>query len=130
MRRYWVYILTNHARTLYTGVTNDLVRRACEHKAGEGSVFTRRYRINQLVFYASFSSVRDAIRREKEIKGWTREKKLALIEARNAGWIDLAAGLREVSVPPPNPQARHPERSEGSGAAELGASAERVARIR
>ncbi|HYE94621.1 MAG TPA: GIY-YIG nuclease family protein, partial [Rubricoccaceae bacterium] len=116
MRRYWVYILTNHARTLYTGVTNDLVRRACEHKAGEGSVFTRRYRINQLVFYASFSSVRDAIRREKEIKGWTREKKLALIEARNAGWLDLAAGLGEGSVPPPNPQSRHPERSEESEA--------------
>ena len=90
MKQYWVYILTNHARTLYTGVTNDLGRRVAEHRAGRGGAFTTRYRIDRLVHVEVFGDVRDAIRREKEIKGWTREKKLRLVEEANAGWVDLA----------------------------------------
>lgn len=88
-KQYWVYILSNHARTLYTGVTNNLQRRVAEHRAGEGGAFTRKYRIGQLVYYEEHPSVHDAIRREKEIKGWRREKKVRLIERGNAGWIDL-----------------------------------------
>ena len=101
-KQYWVYILTNHARTLYTGVTNDPGRRLAEHRAGLGGAFTRRYRIGRLVYYEEHSDVRDALRREKEIKGWTREKKLRLVETTNAGWIDLS---------PPRPR----EAPSGSG---------------
>ena len=90
MKQYWVYILTNHARTLYTGVTNDLPRRLAEHRAGRGGAFTARYKIAQLVYFEEHGDARDAIRREKEIKGWTREKKLRLVEEGNAGWLDLA----------------------------------------
>ena len=93
MKRYWVYILASHRRRLYLGVTNDLERRAREHKAGEGSAFTRRYRIHRLVYFEEHRDVRDALRREREIKGWTRAKKLALIESTNVGWMDLAALL-------------------------------------
>jgi putative endonuclease len=93
MRRYWVYILASHSRRLHVGVTAALERRMQEHRAGEGSAFTRKYRIHRLVYFASFSDVRDALRREKEIKGWTRAKKLALVESENPGWRDLPAHL-------------------------------------
>ncbi|GAB5536093.1 MAG: hypothetical protein Rubg2KO_23420 [Rubricoccaceae bacterium] len=91
MKQYWMYIVASRGRRLYTGMTNDLEHRVREHKAGKGSAFTKRYKIRQLVYFEMFSSPTDAIRREKEIKGWTREKKLRLVEATNAGWIDLAA---------------------------------------
>ena len=71
-------------------MTNDLTRRVAEHRAGRGGAFTMRYQIGRLVHAEAFGDVRDAIRREKEIKGWTREKKLRLIEETNAGWVDLA----------------------------------------
>jgi putative endonuclease len=74
-------------------VTNGLERRALEHRAGEGSVSTRKYQIHRLVYFEAFSDVRDALRREKETKGWRQEKKLALIESANPGWVDLAAHL-------------------------------------
>ena len=93
MKQYWMYILASRSRRLYTGMTNDLDRRVREHKAGEGSAFTKRYAIRQLVYFEAFSSPLDAIQREKEIKGWTREKKLRLVESTNAGWIDLAAHI-------------------------------------
>ena len=91
MKQYWVYILASQSRRLYTGMTNDLERRVREHKAGKGSAFTARYDIRQLVYVEAFSSPLDAIRREKEIKGWRREKKMRLVETTNAGWLDLAA---------------------------------------
>ena len=99
MKEYAVYILSNHARTLYTGVTNDLERRVREHKRGEETGFTTRYRIHRLVYFEAHRDVRDALRREKTIKGWTRTKKVALIEEANAGWLDLAVHLDE---PVPN----------------------------
>lgn len=93
MKDYWVYILASHSRRLYIGVTNDLERRIREHRAGVGSSFTARYQIHRLVHMERFTSVSDAIHREKELKGWSRAKKLALIETNNAGWRDLATHL-------------------------------------
>ena len=98
--QYWVYILASRLRRLYVGVTNDLTRRMHEHKAGVGSAFASRYRIDRLVHHEEFGDVRDAIAREKEIKAWQREKKLGLIEEQNAGWVDLAARLDAVGLSP------------------------------
>ena len=93
-RSYWVYILASRTRVLYVGVTNDLERRVAQHQAGEGSAFTERYRVDQLVYCEEHRDVRDAIRREKQIKGWTRAKKRTLIEENNSGWTDLAIDWR------------------------------------
>jgi putative endonuclease len=83
--------MTNRSRTLYTGVTNDLLRRVYEHKQGTGSKFARKYNITQLVYYDECSDVREAITREKQIKGWLRAKKIALIESVNPAWRDLSS---------------------------------------
>ena len=88
---YYVYILTNHTGTLYTGMTNNLIRRLDEHQRGVGSEFTAKYGIKRLVHFEVYQYVRDAILREKEIKGWRREKKVALIEQTNPEWKDLSA---------------------------------------
>lgn len=93
MKRGFVYIMTNHSRTLYTGVTSDLQQRVLQHKTGAGSEFSSSYRTTQLVYFEEFSSMRDAIAREKQLKGWRREKKVTLVEKDNAGWVDLAAHL-------------------------------------
>jgi putative endonuclease len=93
MKTYFVYIMTNRSKTLYTDVTNNLERRVLEHKTAGTSTFTGRYRLNQLVFYESASDVRDAIAREKQIKGWLRSRKVELIEAMNPYWFDLSDGL-------------------------------------
>lgn len=85
-RSYWVYILASRTRVLYVGVTNDLARRLAEHRAGTGSAFTRRYRVHDLVYAEEHARVTDAIRREKEIKGWTRARKTALVESLNPAW--------------------------------------------
>jgi putative endonuclease len=90
-RRYHVYILASRSRNLYTGVTNHLMRRVYEHKHGLLRGFTRRYRIHRLVYFEGFLYVRNAIAREKEIKAWRREKKIALISVHNPAWDDLAA---------------------------------------
>ena len=92
-RNYFVYILANRSKTLYVGVTNDLSRRLFQHKASD-SGFTRRYAVFRLVYVESSSNPRDAIAREKQIKRWSRRKKLALIEAFNPDWTDLAASWR------------------------------------
>ncbi len=89
---YYVYIVTNRRGTLYTGVTNDLQRRVAQHQLGE-SAFTRPYRIGKLVHYEVTTDVRAAIAREKQIKGWTRAKKLALVSAANPAWKDLSKDL-------------------------------------
>jgi putative endonuclease len=88
---YWVYMLASRSRVLYTGVTNDLGRRVAEHKLGNASAFTRKYQVNRLVYSEAFREVHSAIRREKAIKGWLRDKKIALIEEKNPAWADLAA---------------------------------------
>jgi putative endonuclease len=92
-KTYTVYILASRSRSLYTGVTGDLQRRMLEHRQGLIPGFTSRYRIFRLVHLESFGDIRDAIAREKEIKGWRREKKIRLIEHKNATWEDLAAQL-------------------------------------
>ncbi len=92
MKHYFVYILTNRSRTLYTGVTNHLERRVWQHKQGAVPGFTSKYRIDRLVYFESFRDIRVAIRREKQIKGWRREKKIALITSKNPGWKDLSEG--------------------------------------
>ncbi|MBX0312658.1 MAG: GIY-YIG nuclease family protein [Sulfurihydrogenibium sp.] len=90
MEQYFVYILTNkYNKVLYVGVTNNLIRRVYEHKNKLISGFTSKYNVNKLVYYESFPSVFDAIKREKEIKGWKREKKVALINSFNPEWKDL-----------------------------------------
>jgi putative endonuclease len=82
------------SRRVYVGVTNNLVRRTLEHKQARVVGFTEKYRINRLVYFESFQYVRDAIAREKEIKGWRRSRKVALIEAGNPTWADLAEGWK------------------------------------
>lgn len=87
---YYVYILASRTKTLYIGVTNDMERRVWEHKTGYVEGFTKKYNICHLVYYEDYESVRDAIAREKQMKNWRREKKVALIESANPEWDDLA----------------------------------------
>jgi len=88
----YVYIMASRSRTLYTGVTNDLERRVAEHQRHLVPGFTSRYRLERLVYFETWGRIRDAIYREKEIKGWRRSKKVALIESMNATWADLSEG--------------------------------------
>ena len=87
---YYVYILTNKTnRVLYTGVTNDLKRRIYEHRNKSADGFTKKYNVHKLVYFDYTTDVRSAISREKQIKGWTRAKKVALINEFNPEWQDL-----------------------------------------
>jgi putative endonuclease len=92
MRDYYVYILASFSRALYVGVTNDLERRVFQHREPNSSKFTGRYRISRLVYVETFADPREAIAREKQLKNWRREKKVALIEESNPGWRDLSDG--------------------------------------
>jgi putative endonuclease len=88
---YYVYILTNtHHNVLYTGVTNDLERRCYEHKQKKIKGFTKKYNVDKLIYFERFDSVDSAIAREKQIKGFSREKKLALINKVNKEWKELS----------------------------------------
>ncbi len=86
---FYVYIMASRSRVLYVGVTNNLERRLWEHRAGQPVGFTSRYRIRRLVYFEEYSSARGAIEREKQLKGWVRARKTALIESTNPGWQDL-----------------------------------------
>lgn len=97
-RTYFVYIMASASRVLYTGVTNDLQRRVWEHKSKLVSGFTKRYNCTRLVHYESFERVEAAIVREKEIKGWLRKRKIALIESKNGSWRDLSWGWFDCEV--------------------------------
>ncbi len=89
-KTYYVYILASKPNgTLYTGVTNDLLRRMNEHKSGEVEGFTKRYKVDRLVYFESFDDIRRAITREKQIKKWYRKWKIELIEEENSQWRDL-----------------------------------------
>ena len=90
MRQYYVYIMASLSRTLYTGVSNDLARRTSEHRNKVVPGFTHKYNVTRLVHAEAFGDVRDAIAREKQIKGWRRSRKIELIESANPGWDDLA----------------------------------------
>ena len=92
MRTYYVYIMTNKTRTLYTGVTNNLEKRVLQHKRKLLPGFTYQYNISRLVYYETFGDILAAIQREKQIKGWLRAKKVALIVAANPAWTDLSQG--------------------------------------
>ena len=89
-KEYYVYSMTKKSRTLYTGVTNDLMRRVYQHKNKLVSEFTNKYNIQHLVYYESTSNVYAALKREKQIKGWLRAKKIALIDLMNPEWKDLS----------------------------------------
>ena len=90
MKKFYVYIMTNKINTvLYTGVTNDLNRRVNEHKRHLINGFTKHYKITKLVYYEEFDTIEDAIKREKQIKGGSRNKKENLINNMNSEWKDL-----------------------------------------
>ena len=88
---YWVYIVASPTGTLYTGVTGNLERRAAEHRSRVYPGFASKYGCTRLVFAQEFECVRDALETEKRIKGWKRCRKVALIEASNPSWADMAA---------------------------------------
>ena len=88
--QYFVYIMTNKSGTLYVGVTNNLERRIFEHKNSLIEGFTKKYNINRLVYYEETNDIIAAITREKQIKGWLRDKKIVLIESINPDWNDLS----------------------------------------
>jgi putative endonuclease len=91
MHVYYVYILTNVSRSvMYVGVTKDIERRLADHADGRGGIFTRKYQLNTLVHVEEFQFVDEAIAREKEIKGWRRSKKDALVQQSNPTWANLA----------------------------------------
>ena len=90
-KTYHVYIMSNQSRTLYTGITNNLVKRVYEHKNKLVPGFTAKYNISRLVYFEETGDVRAALAREKQIKGWLRQKKIALIESSNPKWMDLSA---------------------------------------
>lgn len=95
-RTYYVYIMTNEWNTvLYTGVTGDLIRRVRQHKEGQGGAFTAKYRVRKLVFFEATDNVQVAIAREKQIKGGSRKKKIALVESLNPEWQDLFAEIED-----------------------------------
>ena len=103
MKAFYVYIMTNRSRVvLYTGITNSLMRRVWPHQNGEIEGFTKAYRVNRLVYYERFNDPRDAIALEKEIKGWRREKKNALVETMNPKWADLSPMLFQHTRVMPN----------------------------
>jgi putative endonuclease len=89
--RFYTYILGSISGTLYIGMTNNLIRRIWQHKQHEVCGFTAKYRVDRLLYFESFDDVRTAINSEKQLKGWTRQKKIGLIKARNPSWIDLSS---------------------------------------
>ena len=91
LRLYSTYILSNTSMTLYIGVTNNLVRRISQHKKGHGSRFTSRYHFDRLVYFEQTPDIRDAIAREKVLKGWSRKRKIELVKTMNPRWSDLSA---------------------------------------
>ena len=101
-KTFYVYILSSLSRRLYTGVTTDLERRLWEHRSGRIPGFTQGYRIHRMVYFESTADGRTAMEREKQIKSWTREKRVQLIEEGNAGWLDLGAawfGSKAEQIP-------------------------------
>ena len=90
MKDYFVYIMANsNNNVFYIGVTNDLQRRVYEHRTGIFEGFTKKYRVHKLVYCENWHDVKDALRREKQLKGWTREKKKALIGTVNPEWREI-----------------------------------------
>jgi putative endonuclease len=97
-RRYTVYILGSITGTLYIGVTNDLVARVRQHQNHAFPGFTDKYDVTRLLYYEVYGTMAYAIRREKQLKGWRREKKIALIEKKNPQWKDLSRGWDDMRL--------------------------------
>ncbi|OFV82622.1 MAG: excinuclease ABC subunit C [Acidobacteria bacterium RBG_13_68_16] len=93
MKQYWFYILSSRNRVLYVGVTNDLRRRIAQHKSRLVPGFSARYKVDRLVYFEGTGDVFLANAGEKQIKGWRRDKKTALIATTNPHWDDLSAGV-------------------------------------
>lgn len=92
--QYYIYIITNKYNTvLYTGVTNDLIRRVYDHKEKLIAGFTKKYNVDKLVYYEIFTDINNAITREKQIKAGSRQKKIDLVNSMNPQWCDLYDGL-------------------------------------
>jgi putative endonuclease len=125
VKTFYVYMMTNQSRVvLYTEITNSLEVRVWQHRKPAIDGFTKKYHVDRLVYYESFNDPRDAISREKEIKGWRRSKKSELVERLNPKWTDLSTILFEESRSPSRSlgmtsktaarrENGHPERSEG-----------------
>jgi putative endonuclease len=90
VKTYSVYIMASASGVLYIGVTNDIERRVFEHKQKRIPGFSARYNVQKLVYFEAFGDVRAAIAREKQLKGWLRSRKVALIESTNPQWKDLS----------------------------------------
>ena len=99
IKRYYVYILASLSGTLYIGITSNLEKRMFDHKEGLIEGFTKKYEVHRVVYFESYDDVRTAINREKQLKRWRREKKVALIERINPSWRDLARDWYESSGP-------------------------------
>ena len=104
MNQYYVYIMSSFRGTFHVGVTNDLTRRVYEHRHKRIGGFTKRYNVSRLVYYEDTNDVESAIVREKQIKGWLRKKKIALIESLNPYWTDLTEEW--YAHPSPDPSLR------------------------
>lgn len=85
---YYVYVMASISKVLYVGVTNDLIRRVLQHRLGLNNGFTKKYNCKRLVYYEYFTDINQAIKREKQLKGWKRNRKIELIETENPEWID------------------------------------------
>ena len=99
-RQSYVYIMSNRSKTLYTGVTSDLVRRVHQHKQKLVEGFTKKYNLTRLGYYEAGNDIRSAIQREKQIKGWLRQRKINLIESVNPPWDDLSEGWYDCGLDP------------------------------
>jgi putative endonuclease len=119
-REYCVYILSSRTRALYVGATNDLPRRLQEHRDGEASEFTRRYRINGLVYVETTPGVEAAIAREKQLEGWLRARKVALIESMNPLWRDLGRDILPSRDPSPSLRRRYAPQDDNKEGARSG----------
>jgi putative endonuclease len=91
VQAYYTYMVASRTRVLYTGVTNNLERRVLEHRSRQSLGFTAKYGCHRLVWFEQYTQVTSAITREKELKGWGRPRKIALIELENPTWKDLSA---------------------------------------
>ena len=99
IRSCWVYILGSKPRgTIYVGITNGIIRRVDQHRAGKASSFTRKYKVHRLVWFEEFENARDAIQREKTMKEWPRAWKVNQIERENPHWEDLYPSLPGMKV--------------------------------
>jgi len=90
VKQYYVYIMTNASGTLYVGVTSNLEVRSWQHRSGAGPGFTKKYRISRVLYFETTNDAVVAIEREKQLKGWTRKKKLGLVKKMNPGLEDLS----------------------------------------